>query len=89
MLTKFTVCRDLSRAVCRTRAGATCRTASRGGTTRAPVWLFVMGANAWRDEQEWPSGSSKHVGATRHCADPERRCPPRAVSQRQRRRRHR
>ena len=25
-----------------------------GVTNRAPVHLFVMGANVWRDEQEWP-----------------------------------
>jgi putative CocE/NonD family hydrolase len=28
--------------------------ASTGVLSRAPVRLFVMGANVWRDEQEWP-----------------------------------
>lgn len=39
-----------------------------GVVTEAPVKLFVMGANRWRDEQEWPLTRSKETRYYLHSA---------------------
>jgi len=37
------------------------RGAPNGVDRDPPVWLFVMGANVWREEQEWPLGRTRYT----------------------------
>ena len=40
-----------------------------GMLKEAPIKLFVMGANAWRDEQEWPLARAVNTRYYLHCKD--------------------
>ena len=35
--------------------------ARNGGAPEAPVRVYVMGANVWRDEQEWPLARARET----------------------------